>query len=56
MKNREPIKFHSPAFGEMQLDERIAFQLRHAECHLGVSASGIGNEPQRHGDTENQFW
>ncbi len=35
MKNREPVKFHSPAFGEMEHDERIAFQLRHAECHLG---------------------
>jgi hypothetical protein len=35
LKNREPVKFHSPAFGEMPHDERVAFQLRHAELHLG---------------------
>lgn len=35
LKNREPVKFHSPAFGEMEYDERVQFQLRHAELHLG---------------------
>jgi len=35
MKNREPVLHHSPAFGEMSDEERIAFQLRHAEVHLG---------------------
>jgi hypothetical protein len=35
LKNREPVKFHSPAFGPMSDDERIQFQLRHAECHMG---------------------
>ncbi len=35
IQNRDPVKFHSPAFGEMQHDERVAFQLRHAELHFG---------------------
>lgn len=35
LKNREPVKFHSPAFGAMPDNERVAFQLRHAELHLG---------------------
>jgi hypothetical protein len=35
LKNREPVKFESPAFGPMSDDERIAFQLRHAETHMG---------------------
>lgn len=35
LKNREPAKFHSPAFGEMPDEERMALQLRHAECHMG---------------------
>lgn len=34
LKNREPVKYHSPAFGEMTDDERIQLQLRHAELHL----------------------
>lgn len=35
LKNREPVRFHSPAFGRMTDDERIAGHLRHAELHLG---------------------
>jgi hypothetical protein len=35
LKNREPVKFHSPAFGEMEYDQRVQMQLRHAELHLG---------------------
>lgn len=34
LKNREPVKFHSPALGPLTDDERIALQLRHAELHL----------------------
>ena len=34
LKNREPVKFHSPAFGPMSDDDRIQLQLRHAELHL----------------------
>jgi hypothetical protein len=30
----EPARYHSPAFGAMPHDERIALQLRHAELHL----------------------
>lgn len=32
---REPAKFHSPAFGRLTEQERIALNLRHAELHLG---------------------
>jgi len=35
LKNREPSRFHSPAFGPVSDDERIAMTLRHAETHLG---------------------
>ena len=34
LKNHDPVKFNSPAFGEMPDDERIKLQLRHAELHL----------------------
>lgn len=34
LKHREPVKFQSPAFGPMSDEERILFQLRHAELHL----------------------
>jgi len=34
LKSGEPPKFHSPAFGPMTLEERIALNLRHAELHL----------------------
>lgn len=34
MAGNEPVKFHSPAFGEMSHEDRIAFNLRHAELHL----------------------
>jgi len=34
LKNGEPAKHESPAFGPMSLDERIALNLRHAELHL----------------------
>jgi hypothetical protein len=34
LKNREPARFDSPAFGQMPHDERVAFNLRHAELHL----------------------
>jgi len=32
---REPAKFDSPAFGKMPDADRIQFNLRHAELHLG---------------------
>jgi hypothetical protein len=32
---REQPKFHSPAFGVMTDEERVALNLRHAELHLG---------------------
>ncbi|MBL8746390.1 MAG: DUF1569 domain-containing protein [Phycisphaerae bacterium] len=32
---REPARFHSPAFGVMSEEERVALNLRHAELHLG---------------------
>ena len=35
LKNREPVRHYSPAFGEMPHEQHIAFQLRHAELHLG---------------------
>lgn len=34
LKDREPVKFHSPALGPLSDDDRIAVQLRHAELHL----------------------
>jgi hypothetical protein len=35
LKNGEPAKHHSPAFGPMTQEERIQFQLRHCELHMG---------------------
>ena len=35
LKNGEPAKFHSPAFGPMTEDDRMQFQLRHCELHMG---------------------
>jgi len=35
LQRREPVKFHSPAFGPVTEDERISANLRHAELHLG---------------------
>ncbi len=35
LKKHEEPRFHSPAFGPMTEDERIALNLRHAELHLG---------------------
>lgn len=35
LKAGEPVRHHSPAFGPMSDDERIALHLRHAELHLG---------------------
>lgn len=34
LERREPVQFHSPAFGQVSDDVRIAMQLRHAELHL----------------------
>jgi len=34
LKN-EPVKFHSPAFGVLDEESRIALQLRHMEGHMG---------------------
>ena len=34
LKSGEPAKFESPAWGPMNLEDRIAMQLRHAELHL----------------------
>lgn len=34
LHKREPLKFPSPAFGQMTEDETIALNLRHAELHL----------------------
>jgi hypothetical protein len=35
LKSNDPPTHHSPAFGEMSLDDRILLNLRHAELHLG---------------------
>jgi hypothetical protein len=35
LKNGEPAKFHSPAFGPLTEHERTQFQLRHCELHMG---------------------
>ncbi len=35
LESGEPAKFHSPAFGEMNHDDRIRLNFRHAELHLG---------------------
>jgi hypothetical protein len=35
LKSGEPPRYHSPAFGPLQPDERVQWQLRHAEEHLG---------------------
>jgi hypothetical protein len=34
-KNADPPRFHSPGFGQVPESDRIEFQFRHAECHLG---------------------
>ena len=33
--SNEPVRFHSPAFGPMSDADRVQFNLRHAELHLG---------------------
>lgn len=35
LKNGEAARYHSPGFGAMSHDDRIALNLRHAELHLG---------------------
>ncbi len=40
LKNREPARYDSPAFGRMSDDERIALNLRHAELHLSFLHPG----------------
>ena len=40
LQRREEPKFHSPAFGPMTEDERLALNLRHAELHLGFQHPG----------------
>jgi hypothetical protein len=35
LRGDQPPEYHSPAFGEMSLDDRIELNLRHAELHLG---------------------
>lgn len=35
LKSGEPARFSSPAFGPMTEEDRIQFNLRHAELHLG---------------------
>ncbi len=40
LKNGEPAKFDSPAWGEMPLEERIALNLRHAELHMSFLHPG----------------
>lgn len=35
LQRHEEPRFHSPAFGPMTEDERLALTLRHAELHLG---------------------
>lgn len=34
LQGDEPAKFHSPAFGEMSMEDRVELNLRHAELHL----------------------
>ncbi len=34
LKNGEPTRYESPAFGPMSHDQRVEFNLRHAELHL----------------------
>jgi hypothetical protein len=38
LSSNAPIKFASPAFGEMTDDQRVTLNLRHAELHLGFLA------------------
>jgi hypothetical protein len=38
LASNEPVKFLSPAFGEMTNDQRVTLNLRHAELHLGFLA------------------
>jgi len=35
LKNGEPARYDSPAFGRVSEEDRIALALRHAELHLG---------------------
>ncbi len=35
LESREEVKYPSPAFGDMPHDDRVLFNLRHAELHLG---------------------
>lgn len=35
LQRAEPPTFHSPAFGPMSQDERVALNLRHCELHMG---------------------
>ena len=35
LSSNEPVKFASPAFGEMTNEQRVTLNLRHAELHLG---------------------
>lgn len=35
LRSGDPPRFHSPAFGEMSLEDRVRLNLRHAELHLG---------------------
>ncbi len=38
LKNGEPAKHPSPAFGPMTEEERTQFQLRHCELHMSFLA------------------
>ena len=40
LKNREPVKFHSPAFGKLSDDDRVRLNLRHAELHFSFLHPG----------------
>lgn len=40
LKNGEPAKFDSPAWGKMPLEEGIAMNLRHAELHMSFLHPG----------------
>jgi len=35
LRNGEPARHHSPAFGPMTEEDRVQFQLRHCELHMG---------------------
>lgn len=34
LEGNDPPKYHSPAFGEMSMEDRVELNLRHAELHL----------------------